>query len=77
MGTMKAIRVTKIGEPEVLKLSIEPVPTPGSGQVLVRVAYSGVNFADVWMRRGAIGAAMPVPFTPGIEAAAPATCSVV
>jgi NADPH2:quinone reductase len=66
---MRAVRVTEIGEADVLKTANVPVPKPGSGEVLVRVAYAGINFADVWMRRGAIGAAMPVPFTPGLEAA--------
>jgi len=69
METMRAIRVTEIGEPDVLKTASVPVPRPGPGEALVRVAYAGVNFADVWMRRGAVGAAMPVPFTPGLEAA--------
>lgn len=69
METMRAIRVTEIGEADVLKAAIVPVPQPGPGEALVRVAYAGVNFADVWMRRGAVGAAMPVPFTPGLEAA--------
>ena len=69
METMRAVRVTEIGEPAVLKLASVPVPQPSLGEALVRVAYAGVNFADVWMRRGAVGAAMPVPFTPGLEAA--------
>jgi NADPH2:quinone reductase len=69
MGDMRAIRVTEIGEADVLKVATVPVPQPCPGEVLVRVAYAGVNFADVWMRRGAIGAAMPTPFTPGLEAA--------
>jgi len=67
--TMKAIRVSEIGETDVLKMASTPVPKPGPSEALVRVAYAGVNFADVWMRRGAVGAAMPTPFTPGLEAA--------
>ena len=69
MDTMRAIRVAETGETGVLKPATVPVPKPGPGEALVRVAYAGVNFADVWMRRGAVGAAMPVPFTPGLEAA--------
>jgi NADPH2:quinone reductase len=69
MESMRAVRVAEIGETGVLKPANIPVPQPGPGEALVRVAYAGVNFADVWMRRGAVGAAMPVPFTPGLEAA--------
>jgi NADPH2:quinone reductase len=69
METMTAIRVTEIGDTGVLKPATVARPTPGSGEALVRIAFAGVNFADVWMRRGAVGAAMPVPFTPGLEAA--------
>lgn len=68
METMRAIRVTEVGEAEVLNATTAPVPQPGPGEALVRVAYAGINFADVWMRRGAVGAALPVPFTPGLEA---------
>lgn len=70
---MRSIRVTEIGEADVLKVATVPVPQPAPGEALVKVAYAGVNFADVWMRRGAIGAAMPVPFTPGLEAAGTVT----
>jgi NADPH2:quinone reductase len=69
MQTMRIIRVAEIGEADVLKPASAPVPKPGPGEALVRVAYAGVNFADVWMRRGAIGAAVPPPFTPGLEGA--------
>jgi NADPH2:quinone reductase len=69
METMRAIRVTEIGEADVLKVASTPIPQPGPGHARVRVAFAGINFADVWMRRGAVGAAMPVPFTPGLEAA--------
>jgi NADPH:quinone reductase len=73
MDSMRAIRVAEIGEADVLKVASVSIPTPGPGEALVRIAYAGVNFADVWMRRGAVGAAMPVPFTPGLEAAGTVT----
>jgi NADPH2:quinone reductase len=69
MEMMRAIRVAETGEADVLKAVSVPRPEPGPGEALVRVAFAGINFADVWMRRGAVGAAMPVPFTPGLEAA--------
>jgi NADPH2:quinone reductase len=40
-------------------------PAPGAGEVLVAVAYAGLNFADVAMRTGLAG--MPFPFVPGLE----------
>jgi len=62
---VQAIVVEEAGGPEVLRLVERPDPSPGPGQVLVRVAYAGVNFADVVMRSG--GAMTPFPLVPGVE----------
>jgi NADPH2:quinone reductase len=62
---VKAIVATEPGAPSTLHLREVEDPTPGPGQVLVEVAYAGVNFADVGMRRG--DAATPFPFVPGVE----------
>jgi NADPH:quinone reductase-like Zn-dependent oxidoreductase len=43
---MKAIRVTKHGGPEVLRVEDVPKPTPGPGQLLIRVQAAGVNPVD-------------------------------
>lgn len=64
---MKAIRVRGTGGPEVLRLEDVPVPAPGPGQVLIRVEAAGVNFVDVYQRTGLYP--VPLPFTPGREAA--------
>ena len=65
---MKAIRVEKLGGPEVMKLEdIAPIEEPGPGQAVVRVVAAGVNFADVGQRRGIYP--REVPFTPGLEGA--------
>jgi len=64
---MRAIRVREVGGPEVLKVEDVEAPTPGEGEVRVRVAASGVNFIDVYFRTGAYST--PTPFTPGMEAA--------
>ena len=64
---MKAMRVTKAGDPNVLQLEDIPQPKPGPGEALVRVHVAGVNFADTYMRGGKVPA--PVPFTSGIEGA--------
>lgn len=62
---MKAMRITAAGAPSVLQLQDIPQPKPGPGEALVRVGAAGVNFADIYMRSGAVP--VPLPFTPGIE----------
>jgi NADPH2:quinone reductase len=64
---MRAIQVKKTGGPEVLELVDIPTPQPKPGEVLVRVAASGVNFIDTYIREGRYPAELP--FTPGQEAA--------
>ncbi len=64
---MKAIRVQQNGGPEVLQLVDVPTPSPGPGEILIRVEAIGVNFIDVYQRKGLYRVA--VPFTPGQEAA--------
>jgi NADPH:quinone reductase-like Zn-dependent oxidoreductase len=67
---VKQIRMTAFGGPEVLTLVDGPVPTPGPGQVLVKVEAAAVNFSDVMRRRhDPYPFATPLPFTPGGEVA--------
>ncbi|MCX4744798.1 medium chain dehydrogenase/reductase family protein [Kitasatospora sp. NBC_01287] len=54
-------------EPEGLLLRRRPVPSPGPGQVLVRVAATGVSFAEQQMRRGRYYDQPPFPFVPGYD----------
>lgn len=49
---MKCIHVTRYGGPEVLALDQVDVPEPGEGEVLVALEVAGVNFIDVYTRRG-------------------------
>ena len=49
---MKAIEIAEPGPAEVLVLAERPVPLPGPGEVLVRVAAAGVNRADIMQRQG-------------------------
>jgi NADPH:quinone reductase len=44
-------------------------PKPGAGEALVRVRAAGVNYADIYIRYGAVPRAIPFPFTLGIEGA--------
>jgi NADPH2:quinone reductase len=64
---MKLIQVAQTGGPEELRLVDAPVPSPGPGQALIKVAASGVNFIDVYFRIGLYKADLPL--TPGNEAA--------
>lgn len=66
---MKAIRVQEFGEPGVMRLEDVPDPTPGPGQVLVRVKAAGVNPVDTYIRSGAYAVKPPLPYTPGGDAA--------
>ena len=66
---MKAIRYHQVGGPEVLRWEDVPEPTPGPGEVLVRVHAAGVNFADTERRRGLYDAHVPLPRILGSEAA--------
>ena len=62
---MKAIVVTQNGGPEVLELRDMPAPEPGPEDLLVDVAVAGVNFRDIYERRGGYGP--PPPIVAGIE----------
>ena len=67
---MKAVRFHQTGGPEVLVLEDVPIPTPGSGEVLIRVEATGINYADVMRRNGdPYPEPSPTPFVPGIEVA--------
>jgi NADPH2:quinone reductase len=64
---MKAIQIQQTGGPEVLQLAELPIPEPGPGQVLIRVEAIGVNFIEIYFRKGVYKASMPL--VPGSEAA--------
>jgi NADPH:quinone reductase len=64
---VKAIRVHAHGGPEVLRFDDIDPPRPGAGEVLVRIAVSGVNFIDVQYRAGKYKPPT-MPFVDGMEA---------
>ncbi|MET8719247.1 NADPH:quinone oxidoreductase family protein [Streptomyces misionensis] len=65
---MQAWQVHENGEPdEVMRLAETERPTPGEGQVLLRVRAANVNFPDALLCRGQYQVRPPLPFTPGVE----------
>lgn len=64
---MKAIQVERPGGPEALVLREVALPEPGPGEVRVRIHAAGVNYIDIYHRTGLYP--LPLPFTPGSEAA--------
>lgn len=68
--SMTAIAIEgKGGGPEVLKPETRPVPRPGQGELLIRVAASGVNRPDVLQRKGNYPPPPGAPDIPGLEIA--------
>ena len=65
--TMTAAGFDQPGGPEVLRPQTLPVPEPGAGEVLVRVAYAGVNRADCAQRQGNYPAPAGASLIPGLE----------
>ena len=49
---MKAVQISRFGGPEVLEYAEVATPAPKSGEVLVRLEYSGVNFTEIYQRAG-------------------------
>ena len=66
--TMRAIEITKPGGPEVLQLVERPMPEPKHGQVVIRVAYAGVNRPDALQRAGMYAPPPTASDLPGLEA---------
>jgi NADPH2:quinone reductase len=70
---MRAIQIDRYGGAEVLEMREIDVPVPGHGEVLVQLAYAGINFMDVYTRCGKYAKSAhynaPLPQTLGIEGA--------
>jgi NADPH2:quinone reductase len=64
---MKAIQIRETGGPEVLQLVDLPIPVPSPGQVLIRVEAIGMNFIEIYFRKGQYKTTLPT--VPGSEAA--------
>jgi len=66
---MQAIEISVPGGPEVLKPVSRPVPLPGPGEILIEVAFAGVNRPDALQRAGAYRAPPGASDLPGLECA--------
>lgn len=65
---MQAWQVHENGEPsEVMRLEDVETPTPGDGQILLKVRAANINFPDALLCRGQYQVRPPLPFTPGVE----------
>jgi NADPH2:quinone reductase len=69
MTTMQAIEITRFGAPDVLQLARRPIPQTGPGEVLIKVAASGVNRPDVFQRQGHYAPPPGASDLPGLEVA--------
>lgn len=67
--TMHQIRFNRPGGPEVIAHETAPLPRPGAGQILVRVAFAGVNRPDCLQRAGGYPPPPGAPDIPGLEVA--------
>lgn len=68
-GTMAAVEIAQSGGPEVLQLCRRPMPQPGPGEVLIKVAAAGVNRPDVMQRKGLYPPPPGASDVPGLEIA--------
>jgi NADPH2:quinone reductase len=66
---MRAVEISAPGGPEVLRPAVRAVPEPGHGQVLVKLAYAGVNRPDALQRAGLYAPPKGASDLPGLEGA--------
>jgi len=67
--TMRAVEISQPGGPEVLRLTERPVPVPAAGEIVIRLAYAGVNRPDALQRAGAYAPPPSASDLPGLEGA--------
>ena len=65
--SMNYIKIEEHGDPDVLKLSSQPVPDPGLDEVLIRVEAAGVNRPDIMQRKGLYPPPPGATDVPGLE----------
>lgn len=67
--TMRAVEITQAGGPEVLKPCTRPVPAPRAGEIVIKLAYAGVNRPDALQRAGSYAPPPTASDLPGLEGA--------
>jgi NADPH2:quinone reductase len=65
MSEMKAVRIFEAGNPDVLMISETDSPKPGPGQLLIKTAWAGINYIDIYQRSGKYS--LQYPATLGLE----------
>ncbi|HMF19218.1 MAG TPA: alcohol dehydrogenase catalytic domain-containing protein, partial [Gemmataceae bacterium] len=70
---MKAAFLETTGAPDVIRYGELPTPTPGKGEVLIRVAAASLNPIDTYIRSGLVAMPLPKPFIPGCDFAGTVT----
>lgn len=66
---MRVVEISEPGGPDVLRPAMRPVPLPRHGEILIRVAYAGVNRPDALQRAGSYAPPPTASDLPGLEAA--------
>lgn len=66
---MNAVEITEPGGPDVLRLTRRPIPSPAASDVVIKVAYAGVNRPDALQRAGLYAPPPTASDLPGLEAA--------
>jgi NADPH2:quinone reductase len=69
MAPMTVIEITGAGGPEVLQVKQRPIPIPRQGEVLIKLAYAGINRPDVLQRSGSYNPPKGASDLPGLEGA--------
>jgi len=68
-ATMKAVQLSRFGEPDVFEIIELPRPTPEPGEVLIRIRVAGINFFETLVRQNRYAVTPQLPIVPGVELA--------
>src|ERR1700739_569064 len=68
-ATMKAVQLSRFGDPDVLNIIELPIPPPGPGEALIRIRAAGINFFETLVRQNRYAVTPQLPIVPGVELA--------